>query len=176
MNIKNENTELPYLAQGWIEDANGNKIESPLTVLPPVQRVEPGEGSQVKIQSLPDIATLPQDRESVYYFNLREIPPRSKEANVLQIALQTRIKLFYRPKALYATRTDLENPWQEKITLTRKGDAYEITNPTAYFVTIVDASSRVGGDTVKQFEPVMISPKVTECLRVAQVPWGQNQF
>ncbi|WP_180821372.1 fimbria/pilus periplasmic chaperone, partial [Vibrio parahaemolyticus] len=72
------------------------------------------EGSQVKIQALPDIAALPQDRESVYYFNLREIPPRSKEANVLQIALQTRIKLFYRPKALYATRTDLENPWQEK--------------------------------------------------------------
>ncbi|AXH63905.1 fimbria/pilus periplasmic chaperone [Providencia huaxiensis] len=165
LNIKNENTELPYLAQGWIEDANGNKIESPLTVLPPVQRVEPGEGSQVKIQSLPDIATLPQDRESVYYFNLREIPPRSKEANVLQIALQTRIKLFYRPKALYATRTDLENPWQEKITLTRKGDAYEVTNPTAYFVTIVDASSKVGGDTVKQFEPVMISPKGNGMLK-----------
>lgn len=165
LNIKNENTELPYLAQGWIEDANGNKIESPLTVLPPVQRVEPGEGSQVKIQSLPDIATLPQDRESVYYFNLREIPPRSKEANVLQIALQTRIKLFYRPKALYATRTDLENPWQEKITLTRKGDAYEVTNPTAYFVTIVDASSKVGGDTVKQFEPVMIPPKGNGMLK-----------
>lgn len=119
----------------------------------------------VKIQSLPDIATLPQDRESVYYFNLREIPPRSKEANVLQIALQTRIKLFYRPKALYATRTDLENPWQEKITLTRKGDAYEITNPTAYFVTIVDASAKVGGDTVKQFEPVMISPKSNGMLK-----------
>lgn len=46
LNIKNENTELPYLAQGWIEDINGNKIESPLTVLPPVQRVEPGEGSR----------------------------------------------------------------------------------------------------------------------------------
>ncbi|MFW0926781.1 MULTISPECIES: fimbria/pilus periplasmic chaperone [Providencia] len=165
LNIKNENTELPYLAQGWIEDVNGNKIESPLTVLPPVQRVEPGEGSQVKVQALPDIAALPQDRESVYYFNLREIPPRSKEANVLQIALQTRIKLFYRPKALYATRTDLENPWQEKITLTRKGDAYEVTNPTAYFVTIVDASAKVGGDTVKQFEPVMISPKSNGMLK-----------
>ncbi|WP_369308852.1 fimbria/pilus periplasmic chaperone [Providencia rettgeri] len=165
LNIKNENKELPYLAQGWIEDIDGNKIESPLVVLPPVQRVEAGESSQVKIQSLPDVNKLPQDRESVFYFNLREIPPRSKEANVLQIALQTRIKLFYRPKGLYATRTDLENPWQEKITLTRKGDAYEVTNPTAYFVTIVDASSKVGGDTVSQFEPLMISPKSNGMLK-----------
>jgi len=165
LNIKNENKELPYLAQGWIEDIDGNKVESPLTVLPPVQRVEAGESSQVKIQSLPDVARLPQDRESVYYFNLREIPPRSTEPNVLQIALQTRIKLFYRPKALYATRTDLENPWQEKITLTRKGDAYEVNNPTAYFVTIVDASSRIGGDTVGQFEPLMVSPKASGMLK-----------
>ncbi|MGQ7951710.1 fimbria/pilus periplasmic chaperone, partial [Providencia huashanensis] len=124
-----------------------------------------GESSQVKIQSLPDVSTLPQDRESVYYFNLREIPPRSKEPNVLQIALQTRIKLFYRPKALYATRTDLENPWQEKITLTRKGDTYEVTNPTAYFVTIIDASSKVGGDTIKQFEPLMVAPKSNGTLK-----------
>lgn len=35
LNVTNQNKELPYLAQGWVEDANGVKIESPLTVLPP---------------------------------------------------------------------------------------------------------------------------------------------
>ena len=35
VNITNNNTQLPYLAQGWIEDEAGNKITSPLTVLPP---------------------------------------------------------------------------------------------------------------------------------------------
>ena len=94
MNITNNNTQLPYLAQGWIEDEQGNKITSPLIVLPPVQRLEPGKNSQVKVQSLPAVQSLPQDRESVYYFNLREIPPRSEKTNSLQIALQTRIKLF----------------------------------------------------------------------------------
>ncbi|MDN8683057.1 fimbria/pilus periplasmic chaperone, partial [Staphylococcus aureus] len=79
--------------QGWMEDVNGQKVESPLIVLPPIQRIEPGDKSQIKIQALPDIAKLPQDRESVFYFNLREIPPRSDKPNVLQIALQTRIKL-----------------------------------------------------------------------------------
>ncbi|WP_223346554.1 fimbria/pilus periplasmic chaperone, partial [Escherichia coli] len=40
------------------------------------------------------------DRESLFYYNVREIPPKSGKANTLQIALQTRIKLFWRPKAL----------------------------------------------------------------------------
>ncbi|MDM3762337.1 fimbria/pilus periplasmic chaperone, partial [Proteus mirabilis] len=75
----------------------GEKIETPLIVLPPSQRIAPGHKSQVKVQSLPDIAQLPLDRESVFYFNLSEIPPRSDNPNVLQIALETRIKLFYRP-------------------------------------------------------------------------------
>lgn len=165
LNVTNQNKELPYLAQGWIEDANGIKIESPMTVLPPVQRVEAGDKSQVKIQSLPDITKLPQDRESVFYFNLREIPPKSSQPNVLQIALQTRIKLFYRPKALYASRSDLDNPWQEKITLQRVGDNYQVHNPTAYFVTIVDAAKDLKSDTVSNFEPVMIAPKGNAILR-----------
>ena len=62
LNISNQNKQLPYLAQGWIEDDRGNKIQSPFTVLPPVQRVEPGKPSQVKIQSLPAARQLPQDR------------------------------------------------------------------------------------------------------------------
>ena len=46
LNISNENKNLPYLAQAWMEDAQGTKITSPLTVLPPVQRVEPGAKSR----------------------------------------------------------------------------------------------------------------------------------
>lgn len=159
LTITNFNKELPYLAQGWIEDEQGQKIESPLTVLPPVQRIEPGEKSQVKIQSLPNIKALPQDRESLFYFNLREIPPVSDKQNVLQIALQTRIKLFYRPKAIYASRTDLDKPWQEEIILTRNGNNYEVNNPTAYFVTLVDATNRIGGTSMSGFKPVMVAPK-----------------
>ncbi|MER2470814.1 fimbria/pilus periplasmic chaperone [Photorhabdus laumondii] len=159
MDISNQNKELPYLAQGWIEDEQGNKINGPLVVTPPVQRVEPGAKSQVKIESLPTVAQLPQDRESLFYFNLREIPPRSKKPNTLQIALQTRIKLFYRPKAIFASRTDLGNPWQEKMTLTRQGDRYQVNNPTPYYITVVDAASQLKGKTVVDFKPLMIAPK-----------------
>ena len=159
MNITNNNTQLPYLAQGWVEDEQGNKITSPLIVLPPVQRLEPGKKSQVKVQSLPAIKSLPQDRESVYYFNLREIPPRSDKANSLQIALQTRIKLFYRPAALVQNRQERSEPWQQELTLTRVGDHYQVNNPTPYYVTLIDARRSKDTETVADFEPLMLSPK-----------------
>ncbi|AMN80959.1 MULTISPECIES: fimbria/pilus periplasmic chaperone [Pseudomonas fluorescens group] len=159
VSITNNNTQLPYLAQGWIEDEAGEKITSPLIVLPPVQRVEPGKQSQVKVQALPAAKSLPQDRETVYYFNLREIPPRSDKANTLQIALQTRIKLFYRPQAIAPSQQDLSTPWQEKLTLTRDGERYQVNNPTPYYVTLVDARSTKDGKTVSGFEPLMVPPK-----------------
>ncbi len=159
VNITNNNTQLPYLAQGWIEDERGNKITSPLIVLPPVQRLEPGKQSQVKVQALPAAKLLPQDRETVYYFNLREIPPRSEKANTLQIALQTRIKLFYRPQAITPSQQDLSNPWQQKLTLTREGEHYRVNNPTPYYVTLVDARSTKEGKTLPGFEPLMVPPK-----------------
>ncbi|WP_405002848.1 fimbria/pilus periplasmic chaperone [Klebsiella aerogenes] len=157
MNISNENKQLPYLAQGWIEDAKGNKITSPLLVLPPVQRIEAEAKSQLKIQGLPQLSELPQDRETLFYFNLREIPPRSDKPNTLQIALQTRIKLFYRPQAIVATKESLANPWQEKITLTRRGDSYQVNNPTPYYITLVDGGASKG-QSISSFQPLMIAP------------------
>jgi chaperone protein PapD len=164
VNITNNNPQLPYLAQGWIEDEEGKKVTTPLIVLPPVQRLEPGKQSQVKVQALPAAKLLPQDRETVYYFNLREIPPRSDKANTLQIALQTRIKLFYRPQAITPTQQDLSNPWQEKLTLVREGDRYRVNNPTPYYVTLVDARSSKEGKTIPGFEPLMVPPKGTLVL------------
>ncbi|MBH3071698.1 fimbria/pilus periplasmic chaperone [Serratia marcescens] len=165
LSVSNQNKQLPYLAQGWLEDEQGNKIQSPLTVLPPVQRIEPGKPSQVKIQALPAAKMLPQDRESLYYFNLREIPPKSNKPNSLQIALQTRIKLFYRPAAIAPERNAA--PWQEKLTLTKQGDKYIVNNPTPYYVTIVDAATRKGVEGAKGFEPFMVPPKGNTPLTVS---------
>ncbi|MEN5017388.1 fimbria/pilus periplasmic chaperone [Erwinia sp. Eh17-17] len=174
LNVSNENKQLPYLAQGWIEDAQGHKITSPLTVLPPVQRIEPGAKSQVKVQGLPAVNSLPQDRESLFYFNLREIPPRTDKPNTLQIALQTRIKLFYRPAALMNTTGSMSVPWQEKVTLTRQGDRYVATNPTPYYVTLVDGSRAAKGESAKGFEPVMLAPQGKATLSVGVGELGNS--
>ncbi len=168
VNVRNDNTKLPYLAQSWVEDENGNKIQSPLMALPPLQRLEPGAKSLVKIQLAPGAeAKLPQDRESLFYFNLREIPPKSNKANVLQLALQTRVKMFYRPKALVQNQGNGETPWQEQITLTRQGDRYQVNNPTPYYVTLVATGE-------SDMKPLMLAPKSSADLGVRAATMGSQ--
>lgn len=168
VNVRNDNTTLPYLAQSWVEDTDGHKIQSPLMALPPLQRLEPGAKSMVKIQLAPGaVAKLPQDRESLFYFNLREIPPKSQKANVLQLALQTRVKLFYRPASLIQKRSGSETPWQEQLTLTRQGDRWQATNPTPYYITLV-------ADGGVDMKPVMIAPKSSVDLGVRAAMLGSQ--
>lgn len=168
VNVRNDNTKLPYLAQSWVEDANGQKIQSPLMALPPLQRLEPGAKSLIKIQLAPGAeAKLPQDRESLFYFNLREIPPKSNKANVLQLALQTRVKMFYRPKVLVQKQANSQTPWQEQLTLTRQGDRYQVTNPTPYYVTLVAADKT-------DMKPLMLAPKSSADLGVRASSMGNQ--
>lgn len=174
LSISNENKKLPYLAQGWLEDVNGNKISTPMTVLPPVQRVEPGAKSQVKVQVSPAISSLPQDKESVFYFNLREIPPRSSTPNTLQIALQTRIKLFYRPAAIALEKGQAANgDWVNQVTLQRQGDKFIVNNPTPYYLTLVEAFTGAKGQSIP-FTPVMASPKGQTAMETSAASLGNN--
>ncbi|EIS1618864.1 fimbria/pilus periplasmic chaperone [Salmonella enterica subsp. enterica serovar Sandiego] len=174
LSLSNENKNLPFLAQGWIEDAQGNKITSPLIVLPPVQRVEPGARGQVKVQVSPAISALPQNRETLYYFNLREIPPRSNKPNTLQIALQTRIKLFYRPSGILLDKTQAAyGDWVEKVTLLRHGDKYVLSNPTPYYLSLVEARGTEKGNPLR-FQPVMVSPGGQETLSTPAAELGNT--
>lgn len=171
LGITNENKELPYLAQSWLEDSKGKKINAPLLAIPPVQRVEPGAKGQIKVQVSSDLGSLPQDRESTFYFNIREIPPKSDKPNTLQIALQTRIKLFYRPAGIELDQNS--NPWQA-ITLTREGDRYVVHNPTPYYVTFSSLSPAVGSPATKGFEPIMVAPKDKAMLKGSAAAAGNR--
>lgn len=157
LNIGNENKQVPYLAQAWLENAEGVKITTgPLVVTPPVQRLEPGAKGIVRVATGPGAKVLPQDRESLFYFNLREIPPRSDKPNVLQIALQTRIKLFYRPAGIVKAPGTV---WQDQLVLTRQGNGYRIENPTPYYITVIGIGGSKADAEKGQFEPVMVPPK-----------------
>ncbi|MGG4610154.1 fimbria/pilus periplasmic chaperone [Providencia sp. Me31A] len=172
LNIGNNNQELPYLAQGWLENADSKKINGPLVVLPPVQRLEAGKSSQIKIEALPAASSLPQDRESLFYFNLREIPPKSDKPNVLQVALQTRVKLFYRPKAIIPT--DKSEPAIQKLTLDKSGTNAIVKNPTPYYVTVINAFSPTLKNDPNNFNPVMVAPFSQEGLGVSSAQLGNS--
>ena len=103
LRIENQSDKLPYLAYSWIENEKGEKSDALLVALPPIQRLEPKATSQVRVVKQASTTQLPGDRETLFFYNMREIPPapdKSSDHAILQVAIQSRIKLFWRPAAL----------------------------------------------------------------------------
>lgn len=152
--LENQSHQLPYLAQSWIENAQGAKDNNYIMALPPMQRIEPGEKSQVRLMKMDTIRQLPTDRETLFYFNVREVPPKSELVNVMQVAIQSRIKLFYRPEAVKPRDGDI---WQDRLQVSRNGQTLTIANPTPYYITI----GYMAGDdhrSFPKFDSVMVAP------------------
>jgi P pilus assembly chaperone PapD len=54
--------------------------------------------------------SLPEDRESVFWLNVKSIPATDDSVphnNVLQVVVKSRLKLFYRPAGLEGSRRPL---------------------------------------------------------------------
>ncbi len=171
LNIVNENQQLPYLAQAWLDDARMEKSPAgPIVITPPVQRLEPGTKSQIRLSGTSALNQLPQDRESLFYFNLREIPPKSDKANTLQIALQTQVKLFYRPASI---KPKMNEEWQSRLILHPESGGYRIENPTPYYVTVIGLGNSKKDAEQGKFEAVMLAPKSQQSVKsaVSSTPW-----
>jgi chaperone protein PapD len=173
LGVANNNKELPYLAQSWIENEAGEKINKPFAAVPPIQRVEADKKSQVKIIALPAISQLPQDRESVFYFNLREIPPKSDKENVLQIAIQSKVKLFYRPDGIEGKSSGMDEVLQQ-LQLVHEGGRYTVINPTAYYITIVEVGDGKKKKENNDFSGLMLEPKSKMVLSAVGADLGET--
>jgi chaperone protein EcpD len=102
--LSNEGAE-PALVQVWVDDGDPTlapaKLDVPFVVSSPILRLEPKQANRIRIVSTG--AALPQDRETLFWLNVLEVPPNPKEAdgkNYLQFAVRTRLKLIYRPSTL----------------------------------------------------------------------------
>ncbi|MBV4487236.1 molecular chaperone [Pseudomonas sp. SWRI153] len=154
--VSNKNPQLPFIVQSWIENEGGEKITSPFMVLPPLQRIEPNESSVLRIVKLPQTA-LPTDRESVFYLNIREIPPKTQAVNSMQIALQSKIKLFYRPAAVKRERGE-DLALGLKLEIDPAAKQLIVDNPTVFHITVVGLLA--GPEKLKMpIDTVMIAPR-----------------
>ncbi len=170
-NLTNTSPEVPFLAQSWIEDANGQKITSPLVVLPPLQRINGGQKGIARVTKTDGISALPADRESLFYLNVREIPPKSDKPNVLQLAMQTRIKLFYRPTAIIPDKRSAV--WQDQMVFEKRGSSMTAQNPTPYYITILGLS-KGAGQKITDFPGIMVPPKSSLDFKVSD--GGVSEF
>lgn len=157
--IINEHPQTAYLVQSWIEDSQNQKLENKNILLtPPLQRIEAKSKSLIRLSKIPDINDLPQDRESLFYFNLRAIPPTPKYPNTLHLAIQSRLKLFYRPKSILK---ESKTQWINEIILTKTAHGYRLTNPTPFYITIIDLGENKKEINLehKVFNTFMVPPK-----------------
>jgi chaperone protein PapD len=145
--IRNDNHTRPYLAKAWVADKKDNNTSVPLIATPMLQRVEPETHSFIRISPTALEKTLPKDRESLYYFSVLEIPTVSSSENVMQLALQTKVKLFYRPTAL---EDDEINFHMDKLKIHKVGvNRYQLTNASAFYLNIISFNDKNGQKIIK---------------------------
>ncbi len=89
-----------YMVQSWLDTGDADQMPQnlPIVVTPPILKLL--SKKEAILRFIYSGSGLPQDRESLFWINVQEIPMLSNSKNVLQIAIRTRIKLFYRPNEL----------------------------------------------------------------------------
>lgn len=169
--LTNQGT-APVLVQSWLdtgdENATPDKIVTPFILTPPINRVESGKGQSLRI-SAANVAALHQDRETVYWLNVLEIPAMPTgsvgDQNYLQLAVRTRIKLFYRPASLKGEA----NQAVQSLTWTRDAAGLTVRNPTPWHISLTRVT--VGGKTTAAD---MVAPMGSNTFRSIQVARGST--
>ena len=146
--------KVPALVQAWVDNGNVNesleKIDVPFTLTPSMFRLDPNKGQTLRLIYTKE--PLAQDKETLFWLNVLEVPPKAEaaeDANKLQLALRTRIKILFRPQGLPGTAEAA--PALTKWQVIREGNGYALkaTNPTAYFVNLGSVALQSGG---KQYD------------------------
>ena len=154
INIRNPG-DTPSLVQAWLDagDPHSKPGESkvPFVLTPPLFRLDP-----TKVQSLRVVYThdpLPENRESLFWLNVLDIPPRaaanSDAPNQLDLAFKHRMKVFFRPVGLAGSAADAPARMTWKL-LSKDGKlvGIEASNPTAYHVSLIQVTATAGGHPV----------------------------
>ncbi|MGY2293704.1 fimbrial biogenesis chaperone [Pseudomonas sp. SDO528_S397] len=145
------------LVQAWIDDGDIDSTPEtanvPFLLSPPVVKVSGDSGQQLRITKIG--APLASDRESVFFLNVLDIPPVPENlqgANTLQLAIKSRIKMFYRPAGLKGTsETSLNH-----VELHAVANGFNVVNNSGYFFTLANVDHADQPNLL--VESVMVAP------------------
>lgn len=154
LSIRNSDEKKSFLIQSWAEE--DNKKSRNILITPPLMVMKPRRENTLRIIYVG--SALPADRESLFWLSVKSVPEKSEalaESNTLQLAVVSRIKLFYRPEAL---RDDPDSAWQS-LRFSRSGAQLTVHNPTPFWMTVINLS--VGGQAI---DNVMVAPRSQQTL------------
>ncbi len=125
--VTNNDDNSTWLIQSWVENADGQR-DGRFVITPPLFAMQGKKENTLRIIDATN-NQLPQDRESLFWMNVKAIPSMDKSKlsdNTLQLAIISRIKLYYRPGKLALPPDQAA----EKLTFSRSGSSLTLTNPT----------------------------------------------
>ncbi len=139
----NNTGDIPVLIQSWIDEGDDkvepSKINVPFIIPNAMVTLSPDESFSIRIFKKKDIDKYPKDRESLFYLNVVDIPPKPEELKndsnaLIQFVVRSRIKLIYRPDGISGNA----NLGLGDLNINLDGDNLVISNPTPFFVNIND--------------------------------------
>ena len=142
--LTNQNS-TPALVEAWIDDgdakATPDKVHTPFLITPPLFRMEPQRDQSLRILFTHSEQPLPADRESVFWLNVLEVPPKPsgpqfQGKNYMQFAIRSRLKLFYRPAGLAGDPVKALNELRFKAVSNADSISLVVHNSTPFYVTI----------------------------------------
>ncbi|HHQ4530446.1 TPA: fimbria/pilus periplasmic chaperone [Aeromonas hydrophila] len=147
ISVSNNDKMATFGGQAWVENIVEKDTRPTFVVTPSFFKVRPGGEQTMRVIIASD--HMAKDKETIYWLNIQNIPP-ALEGNGIAIALRSKHKLIYRPKALLEGRKGAE----EGITSQTRPDGKMVlvnTTPYSYAIsTLLDAK----GNTVEA-EPDM---------------------
>lgn len=159
------NSNIPYVIQTWFDNGDEHskpeeKSDAPFIVTPPVFRIQPKTGQIARV-IFTHTLTVPEDRESVFWFNTLQIPPANLQSennpNAMMIMLRNRLKVFYRPVSVGNPGNILKNISVTPVYDMTKGTGVEIDNPQPWHLSLLDISLNVDNKNLVS-DAEMISP------------------
>lgn len=164
--------DYPVIVQAWIDDGAPDGTpetagEVPVMPLPGIFRLEPGE--QKNLRLLATQIKQPQDRESLYWLNIYEIPPTDAHlppgVSAVKVAVRLQLKMFYRPQHLKLDVDKLTE--QQQFSLIRQPGALKlkIDNASPYYATFSGAKLTGSGQS-RELNIGMLAPFSQKTLDV----------
>lgn len=163
----------PVVVQVWTDNGDPtvspDKVHTPVVINPPVFKMKPGEMRNIRLLMV-SAGSLPQDRESLYWLNIYQIPPNTetqhKDEKRVVLPLKIRMKVFFRPEKVGELKESDIQKLQFSIDREPGSKTLLIQNPTPWHLTL---SSLRSGET--ELSGVMVAPFTSERV---EIPAGKN--
>ncbi len=169
----------PVLMKAWTdvgdESSKADSIKTPFLITPPLVKID-GDKEQVYRLRLVDGAdSLPKDRESVFWINLLEVPPkiasdadpqRGESKDTIQLAFQYRLKIFYRPSDMPGEPEEAAEKLRWVIANDDQGKPrINAINESCYHVSLSRIAVRVDGRDIR-VKPEMVAPRSSQSFEL----------